>query len=121
MDQNTWTLIDQIAEREAAALRQARKHRSVWYIHHSGKGVISRDQALFDELLTLHFTTCAFCGSTFDLADADPDTKHPMRHGKHTSLNSRDIDICDQCLYLKGRLVKSAPAVQKRAPALAPM
>jgi len=121
MNQDAWTLVDQIAEREAEALRRARKHRSVFYIYHHSKGVISAEQAIFDEGLTLQFTTCAFCGATFDPGPAEPDDPHPHKHGEHTSLFTQDADICNECMFLKRQIMRSAPLVAVRSSARVPV
>lgn len=107
MDQKTWEVIDQIAEREAEALRRARRHRSVWFIHRSSAGLIHRDQALFDEQLTLHFTHCSFCGAEF-------------RTDREKSVVTQDVDLCHECRYVHTRLLRSEPPAPP-APRAVPM
>lgn len=108
MDQHTWDLIDQEAEKEAEALRKARKFRSFSCKTASQKGVMSRDQAIWDEGLEIHFSHCSFCGKSLDLSEQlNPGA--PIAKHHRVSLFTKDIDICDACMYLHQQLVRSCP------------
>lgn len=117
MDVKTWGEIDQVAEQEAVALRKARKFRSVWYIHHGTKHVMSRDQAIWDEHLEVHYTHCAFCGCAFDASEQQNATTQQTTP-KSRSLFTKDIDICHNCVYLSQRVLHSAPAPARSAPSV---
>lgn len=110
MDQATWTKIDAIAEQEAAALKRARRYRSAFYIQRQHSHTISRDQALFDEHLEIRYVRCSMCGRKFNPTTEQDDT-NVVQPVSHQSVFTKDIDICNSCMYLKHRLLRPAPAV----------
>lgn len=108
MDQKTWDAIDAEAEREAEALANARLHQ-IPHPQSSQSGAITRDQAIWDEHLNIHFTQCSFCGASLD-KPGQGDPAHPrFNPAVRTSLFTQDIDICQDCLYLSKQLVRSCP------------
>ena len=63
----SYDIYDQMAEREAAALRQARKHLSV-FMHRKHKHMLmDREHAVFEEKLEEKFSTCSTCGKLMRL------------------------------------------------------
>lgn len=85
-----WDRLDAAAEREAEALRRARRHRSA-FIHSTGNSpLVSREQAAWDEALSEHSPTCYYCGRT--LQDTMPSEKR--------GVDNTFIDVCGPCAFL---------------------
>lgn len=99
----SWTNLDQIAEREATALKQARRHRSVFQHKSQPAGIVNREQAVFDEHLSEHSPTCYYCGRTLD-----KDIPSERR-----TIDNEFIDICTPCAFLHG-LVERVERRSKR-------
>lgn len=115
MDQATWNLIDQEAEKEAEALRKARQHRSAFVHqgHHgqSRKEQMTVEQALFDEELEIHYHTCRYCGRQLgDDVRRREDLDMPVR-----SFLTQDTDVCRTCQYLHNALIRTCPTLQEHA------
>ena len=125
----TWDVIDQEAEREAEALRRARQHRSA-FLHHGLAATLNRrdqmdvERAVFDELLTPHFTHCTFCGKSLDPLEENAKGEpildivdssgyfYILDGGDRCSIFTQDIDICDSCSFLHGVLIRSGTLSQ---------
>ena len=107
MHKRTWDMIDREATREARALRKARLHRTT-RSRSGSNGLMGREQAIWDEHLEIHFTSCSFCGRALD-EEKDEHGNKQLVSGARVSLFTKDIDICNQCLYLHNQLGRSCP------------
>lgn len=87
----SWGILDQVAAREAEALKRARRHRSVFQ-HKNGPSLMRREQAVFDEHLTEHAPTCYYCGRS--LEKDIPSERRKM--------DNTFIDVCTPCAFLHG-------------------
>ena len=95
MTTTTWDAIDQAAEREADALRAARRYRSPF--EGSVSSGVTRDQAVWDEGLEEQATSCSFCGRTLTPKDdANRDEDMPQTE----SLHMQDSPVCRGCAFL---------------------
>ena len=98
MTDRNWDAHDRAAAREARALAALRLYQ-LRTPRRASRGPITRTQVVFEEHLESQFTSCTFCGKTF-------------QRPKRRSLSLRDCDVCYDCRYFRGFIRSCSPKVE---------